>query len=132
MAQPKPTHTRTYEMTELGIVLTKGGLEFTSAKWSTYRVAGTGAVSSAVPVGSGITKAVTDGNGLVAELSESREHVLSQVHGSLLVNIVADLEPLAAGSSSGRDVALENVLGILDQSGVVVLVVVLQKSVILV
>ena len=105
-------------------------MELTPAKWGTYRVAGTGAVSSAVPVGSGVTKAVTDGNGLVAELSEGREHVLGQVHGGLLVDVVADFEPLAAGSSSGGDVALEDILGVLDQSGVIVLVVVLYKSVI--
>lgn len=61
---------------------------------------GTSAVRLAVPVLSWVAKAFTDGDGLITELSESRKHVLSQVHGSLLVDVVTNLEPLRIGSFS--------------------------------
>jgi hypothetical protein len=89
------------------------------------RVARSSAASSAVPVCLGVTKAVTDGNSLVSELGKGGEHVLGQIHSSLLVDVVTDFEPLAARSRAAGDVALENVLGVLDQGGAVVLVVIL-------
>lgn len=81
---------------------------------------------SAVPIGLGVTKTVTDSDAPVSELSQGGEHVVSQIISGLLVNIVADFEP---GGSCGRrtalgDVALEPVLGVLDLVwGILVVVV---------
>jgi hypothetical protein len=89
------------------------------------RVARAGTTSSAVPVLLGVTKAVTDSNSLVSELSEGGEHVLGQVHGSLLVDIVTNFEPLVAGGGTAGDVAQENILGVLDEGGAVVFIIIL-------
>lgn len=91
------------------------------------RVGRASTTSSAVPVFLGVTEAVTNGNSLVAELGKGGEHVLSKVHGSLLVDVMSNLEPLVAGSGAAGDVAQENVLGVLDQSGTVVFIVISVK-----
>lgn len=92
---------------------------------------GASTTSLAVPVLGRVTKAFTDSDGFVAELGKSGEHVLGQVHGSLLVDIVANLEPLGTGGFTRGNITLENVLGVLNQSRVIVLVVILKKSVII-
>lgn len=46
------------------------------------------------------------------------------------MDVVANLEPLAAGGWARGNVAVENVLGVLNQSRVVVLVVILKKLVV--
>ena len=47
------------------------------------------------------------------------------------MDVVANLEPLAAGGPTRGNVALENVLGVLNQSRVIVLIVILEKSVVI-
>ena len=89
------------------------------------RVARASAASSAVPVRLGVTKAVTNGDSLVSQLGEGGEHVFGQVHGSLLMDVVTNLEPLVAGGGTACDVAKENILGVLDEGGAVVFIVIL-------
>jgi hypothetical protein len=86
-----------------------------------------GTSSSAVPVGSRVSEALTNGDTLVSHISDGLEHVLGQVVSSLLVDIVLDVEPLGTSGSSGAtlgDVAVEPVLGVLDLGGRVLVVVI--------
>jgi hypothetical protein len=82
--------------------------------------------SGAVPVVRWIAEALTNGDSLVAETGEGGQHVVSQVVDSLVVNVVANAQPIRSGSGStiGSDVALEVVLGVLDLVDVVLVVVV--------
>lgn len=87
----------------------------------------TSAVCSAVPVRLVIAETLADGDSLVAKLGDGREHVLGQVVGSLVKDIVTDGEPLvtiASGCAIFCDVALEPVLGVLNILGLVLVVVV--------
>lgn len=92
----------------------------------TYSCASSSTSSSTVPVGYWVTEALANGYTLVSERGKSSKHVLGQVVGGLFVNVVTNLEPLAVRSSSATlgDVALEPVLGALNKSGRVVLVVI--------
>ena len=96
------------------------------AKSQTYLGGGASAASSAVPVSLRVAEALTDGDSLVAETSECGQHIVGEVVGGLVVNIVANAQPLRSGGSStvGSDVTLEVVLGVLDLVDVVLVVVV--------
>src|SRR5689334_6933909 len=84
------------------------------------------AVSSAVPVSLGITEALANGDRLVAELSDGRQHVVGKVVNCLVVDIVTDGQPLRRGSRGtvGSDVALEVVLGVLNLVDIILVVVI--------
>ena len=90
----------------------------------TYLSAST--VSSAVPVSLGVTEALANGDRLVAELSDGRQHVVGEVVNSLVVDVVTNGQPLRRGSRStvGSDVALEVVLGVLNLVDIILVVVV--------
>ena len=83
-------------------------------------------VSSAVPVSLGVTEALANGDRLVAELSDGRQHVVGEVVNSLVVDVVTNGQPLRRGSRStvGSDVALEVVLGVLNLVDIILVVVV--------
>ena len=90
----------------------------------TYLSAST--ASRAVPVSLRITEALANGDRLVAELSDGRQHVVGEVVNCLVVDIVTDGQPLRRGSRStvGSDVALEVVLGVLDLVDIILVVIV--------
>lgn len=92
----------------------------------TYSGSGGASVALAVPVVGRVAKALADGDGLVAKVGESGKHELSEVVGSLLVDVVANGEPLVVGwgSTSGSDVSFEVVLCVLDLLGSVLVVVI--------
>ena len=99
------------------------------AKSCTYLGGGGGgasAASSAVPVGRIVTETLTNGHSLVAEASKGGQHVVSEVVSSLVVDVVANAQPIGSGSrcAIGSDVTLEIVLGVLDLVDVVLVVVV--------
>jgi hypothetical protein len=86
-----------------------------------------GTSSSAVPVGNGVAEALTNSDTLVSHISDGLEHVLGQVVGSLLVDVVLDVKPLGTSGSSGTalgDITVEPVLGVLDLSRRVLVVVI--------
>lgn len=74
----------------------------------------------------GVTKALADGDSLVAKTGDGGEHEVSEVVDSLVVNVVTDAQPLRVGGRSTvfGDVALEVVLGVLDLVDIVLVVVV--------
>jgi hypothetical protein len=79
-----------------------------------------------VPVSSRVTEAFTDSHSPIAESSQGREHIVSEVVCGLRVDIMTNGEPIAGGSSGTTfsDVSTEPVLRFLDLGGVVLVVVV--------
>jgi hypothetical protein len=72
----------------------------------------TSAVSCTVPVGLWVTQTISNGNSFVAELSKGRKHILSQVIGRLVEDVMTNGEPFVTLLSSSTvlcDKALESV-----------------------
>lgn len=87
---------------------------------------GTTCSRSTVPVSSRVTETFANGDGLVAESGQGREHVASQVVCGLSVDVVTNREPFAVSrrSTVSSDVSMEVVLGGLDLLWVVLVIVV--------
>jgi hypothetical protein len=86
-----------------------------------------GTTSNAVPVGNRVAEALTNGDTLVSHIGDGLEHVLSQVVGGLLVDIMLNVEESGASlsrRSALSDVSKEPILGVLDQVGAVLFVVI--------
>jgi hypothetical protein len=86
-----------------------------------------GTTSNTVPVGNRVAEALTNGDTPVSHTGDGLEHVLGQVVGSLLVDVVLNVEE--SGTCLNRraalgDVSKEPILGVLDQVGAVLVVIV--------